>query len=58
MSEPTPSSRSRLLIVDDVEAMRLTLTTCLQLSGYPSSLGLLRRGSWTLLPSEPFSICL
>ena len=34
MSEPTRSSPSRLLIVDDMEAMRLALTKCLQLSGY------------------------
>jgi putative two-component system response regulator len=34
MNESTPRSRSRLLIVDDVEAMRLALTKCLQLSGY------------------------
>jgi putative two-component system response regulator len=34
MTEPTEARPSRLLVVDDMEAIRLALVKCLQLSGY------------------------
>jgi putative two-component system response regulator len=58
MSEPTQRSRSRLLIVDDVEAMRLTLTTCLQLSGYHVHSASSGGEALELLRSQPFDLLL
>ena len=58
MSEPTQRSRSRLLIVDDVEAMRLTLTTCLQLSGYQVHSASSGGEALELLRSQPFDLLL
>ena len=58
MSEPTQRSRSRLLVVDDVEAMRLTLTTCLQLSGYQVHSASSGGEALELLRSQPFDLLL
>jgi putative two-component system response regulator len=58
MSEPTLRSHSRLLIVDDMEAMRLALTKCLELSGYRVRSASSGEEALELLRSQPFDLLL
>jgi len=58
MSEPTRRSDSRLLIVDDMEAMRLGLTKCLQLSGYQVRSASSGEEALELLRSQRFDLLL
>ena len=58
MNEPTRSSPSRLLIVDDMEAMRLALTKCLQLSGYQVHSATSGGEALELLRSQRFDLLL
>ncbi len=58
MSDPTPSYPSRLLVVDDMEAMRMALVKCLQLSGYQVVAAASGGEALELLRSQHFDLLL
>ncbi|MEI8192109.1 MAG: response regulator, partial [candidate division NC10 bacterium] len=58
MDGPTEPNPSRLLVVDDMEAMRLALEKCLQLSGYQVVLAASGGEALELLRSQRFDLLL
>ena len=58
MTEPTEASPSRLLVVDDMEAIRLALAKCLQLSGYEVTSAASGGEALELLRSQHFDLLL
>jgi len=58
MNGPTEPKPSRLLVVDDIEAIRLALEKCLQLSGYQVTLAASGEEALELLRSQRFDLLL
>ena len=58
MNGPTEPNPSRLLVVDDIEAIRLALEKCLQLSGYQVVLAASGEEALELLRSQRFDLLL